>query len=76
MDLLKNSLLVWARYREFRAVLRELNSYSDRELASELRITRADIPRLAFEEAERRVAVHPTPEPRPAATGRHALGEA
>jgi hypothetical protein len=76
VDLLKNTLLVWARYREFRAVPRELNRYSDRELASELRITRADIPRIAFEEAERRVAVHPTSEPRPAVIGPHALGEA
>ena len=46
-------------HREFRAVLTELNGYSDREL-SELGLTRADIPRVAYEEAERRIL---TPAP-------------
>jgi uncharacterized protein YjiS (DUF1127 family) len=55
MDLLDNTLRLWAQYREFRAVLRELESYSDRELA-ELGIARGDVTRLAYEEAERRVA--------------------
>ena len=55
MDLLKNALRVWALHREFRAVLAELDSYSDRELA-DLGVGRADVARLAYEEAERRVA--------------------
>jgi len=55
MDLLKNTLRVWAMHREFRAVLAELNSYSDRELA-DLGVSRADVTRLAYEEADRRIA--------------------
>jgi uncharacterized protein YjiS (DUF1127 family) len=54
MDLFKNALRVWAMHREFRAVLAELNSYSDRELA-DLGVSRADVARLAYEEAERRI---------------------
>ena len=54
MNLLKNILSVWAMHREFRAVLAELDSYSDRELA-DLGIGRADVARLAHEEAERRI---------------------
>ena len=59
MDLLKNALRVWAMHREFRAVLAELDSYSDRELA-DLGVGRGDVARVAYEEAERRVA---TPAP-------------
>ena len=58
MDLLKDALRVWAMHREFRAVLAELNSYSDRELA-ELGLGRADVARLAYEEAERRIMTPP-----------------
>ena len=58
MDLLKNTLRVWAMHREFRAVLAELNSYSDRELA-DLGVGRADVARLAYEEAERRIVTPP-----------------
>jgi uncharacterized protein YjiS (DUF1127 family) len=53
MDLLKNTLRLWAMHREFRAVLAELDSYSDRELA-DLGVSRGDVARLAYEEAERR----------------------
>jgi uncharacterized protein YjiS (DUF1127 family) len=53
MELLQTIKLVWAQYRAFQAVLVELKSYSERELA-ELGITRADIPGLAYAEAERR----------------------
>jgi uncharacterized protein YjiS (DUF1127 family) len=60
MDLLKNTLRLWAMHREFRAVLAELNSYSDRELA-DLGVGRGDVARLAYEEAERRVATPPAP---------------
>jgi uncharacterized protein YjiS (DUF1127 family) len=76
MDLLKYTLVLWAQHREFRAVLKELESYSDRELA-ELGIARADIPRLAYEEAERRIATPaasrqtPSAPTVPAAAGWH-----
>jgi uncharacterized protein YjiS (DUF1127 family) len=66
MDLLKETYRIWAMHREFRTVLAELNAYSDREL-TELGIGRADIVRVAYEEAERRVTT-PTPAsdaPRP-----------
>ena len=67
MDLLQTIGLVWAQYRAFRAALAELETYSGREL-DELGITCADVPRLAYEEAERRVAAlvagRPAPEPR------------
>jgi uncharacterized protein YjiS (DUF1127 family) len=54
MNLLMNTLRVWAMHREFRAALVELNGHSDRELAG-LGLARADIARVAYEEAERRV---------------------
>ena len=54
MNLLKNILSVWAMHREFRAVLAELDGYSDREL-NELGLARGDVARVAYEEAERRI---------------------
>ena len=54
MNLLQTIKLAWAQYRAFQAALAELKSYSEREL-SDLGITRADIPRIAYAEAERRV---------------------
>ena len=51
MNLLRTIKLVWTQYRAFQRALTELKSYSERELA-ELGITRADIPRFAYEEAE------------------------
>ncbi len=54
MDLLQTIKLAWAQYRAFQAALAELKSYSEREL-TQLGITRADIPRTAYAEAERRV---------------------
>ena len=53
MDLLQTIRLTWAQYRAFQAALAELEKYSEHEL-SELGITRADIPRTAYAEAERR----------------------
>ena len=58
MDLLHETLRLWAMRREFRAVLTELQGYSDRELV-ELGLRRADIARVAWEEAERRIATPP-----------------
>ncbi len=54
MNLLQTIKLAWAQYRAFQAALAELEKYSEREL-TELGITRADIPRTAYAEAERRV---------------------
>jgi uncharacterized protein YjiS (DUF1127 family) len=54
MDLLQTIRFTWIQYRAFQAALAELEKYSEHEL-SELGITRADIPRTAYAEAERRV---------------------
>jgi uncharacterized protein YjiS (DUF1127 family) len=51
MDLLQTIRLVWAQYRAFQRALLELKSYSESEL-DDLGITRGDIPRFAYEEAE------------------------
>jgi uncharacterized protein YjiS (DUF1127 family) len=64
MDLLKETYRIWAMHREFRTVLAELSSYSDREL-TELGLGRGDLARVAYEEAERRIL---TPATRPSAT--------
>ena len=55
MNLLRNIRIVFAQYREYQNVLAELGSYTDRELA-EIGLARGDVPRLAYAEAERRVA--------------------
>ena len=55
MNLLTHIRLVLAQHRALRAALAELNGYSDRELG-ELGLARGDVPRIAWEEAERRVA--------------------
>ena len=52
MELLQKIKLAWTQYRAFHRALAELNGYSDREL-SDLGLTRADIVRNAYEEAER-----------------------
>ena len=67
MDLLKEPYRIWAMHREFRTVLRELASYSGRQL-DELGLRRGDLARVAYEEAERRIG-----PPRPAAGARDAL---
>jgi uncharacterized protein YjiS (DUF1127 family) len=54
MDLLNETLRAWAMKREFRSVLNELKSYSDREL-TELGLSRGDVARVAYQEAERRI---------------------
>jgi uncharacterized protein YjiS (DUF1127 family) len=65
MNLLLNTLRVWAMHREFRAALVELNGHSDRKLA-ELGIIRGDIARVAYEEAERRVVMPAASDSAPA----------
>lgn len=70
MDLLNDTLRVWAQYREYQAVLAELNSRSDAELAK-LGLERCDVARVAYEEAERRVATPSLNDAeRPAPAGR------
>ena len=61
MDLLHETSRLWGMRREFRAVLTELKGYSDRELV-ELGLRRADIARVAWEEAERRIVTPPAAE--------------
>ena len=51
MNLLQKLWLVWTQFRAFQRALTELKSYSESEL-TELGITRTDIPRFAYEEAE------------------------
>jgi uncharacterized protein YjiS (DUF1127 family) len=53
MGLLRTITLALTQYRAFHASLAELKGCSDREL-SDLGITRHDIARVAYEEAERR----------------------
>jgi len=50
MSLPDTILRFWKRYSQFHAVQRELSGFSDRELA-DLGIMRADIPRVALEDA-------------------------
>ena len=61
MNLINDTLQIWAMHREFRSVLAELSNYSDREL-TELGLGRGDLARVAYEEAERRIL---TPATRP-----------
>jgi uncharacterized protein YjiS (DUF1127 family) len=68
MDLLKEIHRTWALRREFRTVLGELAAYSDRELA-DLGLGRGDVARVAYEEAERRVAAPRPDGSRPAQAG-------
>ena len=51
IDLPQTIRLIWTQYRAFQRALTELKSYSESELA-DLGITRTDIPRFAYEEAE------------------------
>ena len=53
MRLLTTIATVLAQFHQFRATLQELESYSDREL-NDIGIGQHDLPRLAWEEAERR----------------------
>jgi hypothetical protein len=59
LNLLDNSLLVWAQHREFRAIYTELSRRSDRELCA-MGLARGDLAALAYAEAERRIV---TPAP-------------
>lgn len=56
MNLFSHALLVWAQHREFHAARAELDRYSARQLR-DMGLTRGDLTRVAYEEAERRVAM-------------------
>lgn len=53
MSLPSTILRFWKRYSHFHAVQRELRGFTDRELA-DIGISRADIPRVALEDATMR----------------------
>jgi hypothetical protein len=55
MDLLKRIQLAWLRRREFLKAQAELESHSQRELATDLRMNWSDIPDLAAKMAQERV---------------------
>jgi uncharacterized protein YjiS (DUF1127 family) len=59
VNLLNNTLLVWAQHRAFRAVYAELTRHSDRELRDR-GLARGDLAAIAYAEAERRII---TPAP-------------
>jgi len=59
MNLFSHALHVWAQHREFHAARAELDRYTDRQL-SDMGLTRGDLTRVAYEEAERRVATNAT----------------
>ena len=72
MDLFKRVELALIRRREYRRLRAELESYSERELSADLRLSRSDIPEVAAEAADQRVAafVRARPEYREAWEGR------
>jgi uncharacterized protein YjiS (DUF1127 family) len=53
MRLLTTIATVLAQFHQYRVILDELEAYTDREL-NDLGIGRGDLPRVAWEEAERR----------------------
>jgi hypothetical protein len=59
VNLLNETLLVWAQQREFRAVYAELSRLSDRELRAR-GLARGELAAFAYAVAERRI-VTPTP---------------
>ena len=56
MNLFTHARLVWAQHRAFSAARAELNRYSDRQLR-DMGLARGDLTRVAYQEAERRVAI-------------------
>ena len=68
MDLLKDIHRTWALRREFRTVLSELAAYSDHELTG-LGLSRGDVARVAYEEAERRILAPRADGSKPAQAG-------
>ena len=56
MNLLRSIELALLRQREYRKARAELETYSERELNSDLRLNRSDVPEIAAEAADERVA--------------------
>jgi uncharacterized protein YjiS (DUF1127 family) len=56
MNILRSIELAWLRHSEYRKARAELETYSERELHSDLRLNRSDIPDIAAEAADARVA--------------------
>jgi uncharacterized protein YjiS (DUF1127 family) len=56
VNILRSIELALLRRSEYRKARAELETYSERELNSDLRLNRSDIPTLAAEAAERRMA--------------------
>jgi hypothetical protein len=81
--IIKRIYLAWLQYREFEAALANYRAMPEQEL-NERGLTRADIVRLAYEEAETRIeagqvkrrapgnALRPAGTPKPAPSGRPA----
>ena len=67
MNVLSHALRVWAQHREFRTVFARLARLTERELR-DMGIDRGDLTRIAYQEAERRIATpaatSSTPAPR------------
>jgi uncharacterized protein YjiS (DUF1127 family) len=68
MNILRSLELAWLRHSEYRKARAELDSYSERQLNTDLRLNRSDIPDIAAEAADARVAefVRANPEYRQA----------
>jgi uncharacterized protein YjiS (DUF1127 family) len=56
MNILRSIELARLRHSEYRKARAELETYSERELHSDLRLNRSDIPDIAAEAADARVA--------------------
>jgi len=76
MNILRSLELAWLRHGEYRKARAELDSYTERQLNSDLRLNRSDIPDIAAEAAEARVAefVRANPEYRDAWASRRVHG--
>jgi uncharacterized protein YjiS (DUF1127 family) len=76
MNILRSLELAWLRHGEYRKARAELDSYTERQLNSDLRLNRSDIPDIAAEAADARVAdfVCANPEYRDAWASRRVHG--
>jgi uncharacterized protein YjiS (DUF1127 family) len=68
MNVLTHAQRGWAQHREFRAVLAKLARLSERELR-DMGIDRGDLTRIAYQEAERRIATPTAASSTPAPKG-------
>ena len=70
MNILRSLELAWLRHGEYRKARAELDSYTERQLNSDLRLNRSDIPDIAAEAADARVAEFVRANPSTATPGR------